>query len=78
MIATPQPPSMTLAEYLVWEPLQELRYEYIHGSVVAMTGGTIPHNDIALNFYRALYPQVRSKNLFEKFWDSLSSLNFRF
>lgn len=61
MIATPQPPNMTIAEYLEWEPLQELRYEYIHGTVIAMAGGTIPHNDIALNLYRALYPQVRSK-----------------
>lgn len=51
---------MTITEYLEWEPLQELRYEYIHGTVVAMTGGTIPHNDIALNLYRVLYPQVRS------------------
>ncbi len=61
MIATPQPPNMTIAEYLEWEPLQELRYEYVHGTVIAMTGGTIPHNDIALNLYRALYSQVRSK-----------------
>jgi Uma2 family endonuclease len=61
MIATPQPPNLTIAEYLAWEPLQEVRYEYIHGIAIAMTGGTIPHNDIALNLYRALYPQVRSR-----------------
>jgi Uma2 family endonuclease len=60
MIATPQPLAMSIAEYLEWEPLQELRYEYIHGTVIAMTGGSIPHNDIALNLYRALYPQVQS------------------
>ena len=59
MIATPQLPAMTIAEYLEWEPLQELRYEYIHGAVIAMTGGSIPHNDIALNHYRAFYPQVQ-------------------
>lgn len=61
MIATPQPPHMTIAEYLEWEPLQELRYEYAYGVAIAMTGGTIPHNDIALNLYRTIYPQVRSK-----------------
>jgi Uma2 family endonuclease len=61
MIATPQPPNMTIAEYLEWEPLQEFRYEYVHGNVIAISGGTIPHNDIALNLYRTLYPQVRSK-----------------
>lgn len=60
MIATLQPQPMTIAEYLEWEPLQELRYEYVNGAVIAMTGGTIPHNDIALNLYRALYPHVRS------------------
>lgn len=60
IIATPQPPSMTIAEYLEWEPLQELRYEYVHGTVIAITGGTIPHNDIALNLYRALYSHTQS------------------
>ncbi len=60
MIATPQLPTMTISEYLEWEPLQELRYEYVYGAVIAMTGGSIPHNDIALNLYRALYPPVQS------------------
>ena len=59
MTATCQLPAMTIAEYLEWEPLQELRYEYIHGAVIAKTGGSIPHNDIALNLYRAFYPQVQ-------------------
>lgn len=62
MIATPQqPPLMTPEEYLEWEPQQEIRYEYANGEVFAMTGGTIPHNDIALNFYRTLYPHLRSR-----------------
>lgn len=26
-----------------------------------MTGGTIPHNDIAPNLYRPLYPHLRSR-----------------
>lgn len=60
MIATPQPSSMTIAEYLEWEPLQEIRYEYVEGTIIAMTGGSIPHNDIALNLYRTLYPHVRA------------------
>ncbi len=62
MIAIPQEPQkMTIEEYLEWEPQQELRYEYVNGEVFAMTGGTIPHNDIALNFYRALYPHLRAR-----------------
>jgi Uma2 family endonuclease len=62
MQATSQPPqTMTLEAYLEWEPLQDWRYEYVHGEVFAMTGGTIPHNDIALNFYAALRSHIRSR-----------------
>ncbi|MGC1246934.1 MAG: Uma2 family endonuclease [Spirulinaceae cyanobacterium] len=56
-----QPPKMTIEEYLLWEPQQDMRYEYINGEIFGMTGGTIPHNDIALNFYRFLYPYTRSQ-----------------
>jgi Uma2 family endonuclease len=53
-------PNLTVEEYLAWEIQQDVRHEYLEGELVAMTGGTIPHNDIALNLYRALYPHVRS------------------
>jgi Uma2 family endonuclease len=59
MISSAPSPKMTAAEYLDWEPQQELRYEYIDGNIVAMTGGTIPHNDIAINLLTALLPHVR-------------------
>lgn len=62
MITNPQPKKMSIEQYLEWEPQQDYRYEYINGEVLAMTGGTIPHNDIALNFYRALYPHLRPRN----------------
>jgi Uma2 family endonuclease len=62
MVATPQPAKMTVDAYLAWEPCQELRYEYVNGDVLAMTGGTLPHNDIALNVYAALRPYLRVKN----------------
>lgn len=62
MIANPQEyQKMTAAEYLEWEAKQELRYEYIDGEILAMTGGTLPHNDIALNFYTALRPHLRQR-----------------
>ncbi len=55
MVASPhQPQKMTVEEYFTWELQQNIRYEYVHGEVFAMTGGTIPHNDIALNLYTAL------------------------
>ena len=56
-----QPQKMTIEEYLEWEPQQDVRYEYVNGEVFAMTGGTICHNDIALNLYTALRPHVRSR-----------------
>jgi Uma2 family endonuclease len=61
MIATPQPCQMSVEAYLDWEPQQEIRYEYINGEVYAMTGGTIPHNDIAINLLSAILPQIRDQ-----------------
>ncbi|MGB6295771.1 MAG: Uma2 family endonuclease [Rivularia sp. (in: cyanobacteria)] len=49
MVANPQFEYMSPQEYLEWEKTQELRYEYIDGEVFAMTGGTKPHNRIAIN-----------------------------
>jgi len=59
MIAISSSHRMTVEAYLEWEPLQELRYEFVDGEVLAMTGGTLPHNDIAINLLMALRPQVR-------------------
>ncbi len=56
-----QPLKMTVEEYLEWEPQQEIRHEFVNGELFAMTGGTIPHNDIALNLYTALRPHLRSR-----------------
>ena len=61
MIAVPSPQRMTVEAYLEWEPLQELRYEFVDGEVLAMTGGTLPHNDIAINLLTALRSHVRKK-----------------
>jgi Uma2 family endonuclease len=62
MIANPQDyQKMTPEEYLEWEAKQELRYEYIDGEILAMTGGTIPHTKIYLNLYRALYPHLSQR-----------------
>jgi Uma2 family endonuclease len=63
MVALPaqQPQRMTPQEFLTWEETQELRYEYINGEIVAMTGGTIPHNDLAVNLLLLLAPHVKSR-----------------
>ncbi|MEG3439647.1 Uma2 family endonuclease [Pannus brasiliensis CCIBt3594] len=51
---------MTVERYLEWEPRQEIRYEFVGGEVFAMTGGSLPHNDIAINLLVALRPPVRA------------------
>lgn len=52
---------MTVEAYLAWELRQELRYEFVNGTVYAMTGGTLPHNDIAINLLTALRTPVRNQ-----------------
>ncbi len=52
---------MTSQEYLEWEEQQPIKYEYINGLVFAMRGGTIPHNDIAINLTSALHTHLRGK-----------------
>ncbi len=61
MIAQRQPQLMTPQEYLAWEEQQSIKHEYIDGEVFAMTGGTIPHNDIAINLTSALKNHLRGK-----------------
>ncbi|MGF1516160.1 MAG: Uma2 family endonuclease [Elainellaceae cyanobacterium] len=61
MIANPQPQAMSVADYLAWEPQQDLRYEFVWGQVQAMTGGTIAHNLIALNLYSTIRSSVRTQ-----------------
>jgi Uma2 family endonuclease len=45
---------MTLAEFLLWEERQELRYEFDGFEPVAMTGGTIAHDQIIFDLRTAL------------------------
>lgn len=61
MIAIPSPQRMTVETYLEWEPRQELRYEFVDGEVFAMTGGSIAHNDIAVNLLTELRPHLREQ-----------------
>jgi Uma2 family endonuclease len=54
-----QPVSMTVGEYLEWEPRQSARHEYRHGRVYSMAGGTKVHGAIAFNAAVALGPRLR-------------------
>ena len=60
MIAAPEHfPRFTPAEYFAWEEQQQVRHEYIDGEVYAMSGGTINHSEIALNFGSLLKSHLR-------------------
>jgi Uma2 family endonuclease len=59
MIANPQARGFTPDEYLAWEREQPIRHEYIDAEVYAMTGGTLPHNDIAVNLTTILRTTLR-------------------
>jgi Uma2 family endonuclease len=52
-------PKLTPAEYLAWEEQQVLRHEYVNGEVLAMTGGTLNHSQIAGNFTTILNVHLR-------------------
>jgi Uma2 family endonuclease len=45
---------MSPAEYIEWESQQQIRHEYTNGEIFAMTGGSIAHNAVAGNVYRAI------------------------
>ena len=52
-------PRFTPEEYFAWEEQQLERHEYLDGEVYAMTGGTINHSDIAMNFGTILKNHLR-------------------
>ncbi|HEY0020931.1 MAG TPA: Uma2 family endonuclease [Longimicrobium sp.] len=51
----------TPEEYLALERNAEFRSEYIDGRIVAMTGGSIPHNYIGGNIYAGLLARFSSR-----------------
>ncbi|MEQ8995523.1 MAG: Uma2 family endonuclease [Coleofasciculus sp. B1-GNL1-01] len=61
MVAQLQNQRITPQEYLEWEEQQAIKYEYINGKVLAMTGGTLSHNSIAVNLTSALKNHLRGK-----------------
>src|SRR5690242_13810758 len=50
---------MSVPEFLVWEELQGLRYEFDGFAPVAMTGGTFAHEVIGRNVRTALDTRLR-------------------
>jgi Uma2 family endonuclease len=54
MVAHPEPATMTVEEYLALEQTSQVKHEYSHGHVYAMSGGTVAHDRIANNVRTAL------------------------
>ncbi len=53
--------SMTLEQFLRWEEKQELRYEFDGVRPVAMSGGTVAHDDISFNVRKTLDARLAGK-----------------
>jgi len=60
MVAAYDSPKLTPEEYFVWEEQQGCKHEYLNGEVYAMTGGTVNHGRIALNFSFLLKNHLRA------------------
>ncbi len=64
-IAIPQKPERFFAtpeEYLHYEALSSFKCEYYKGEVIAMAGGSIPHNTIVLQLLVALSIRLKGKS----------------
>ena len=61
MTAVKQPDFITVEDYLAGEETSEMKHEYLGGSVHAMAGATIRHNQISLSALVALYGQLKGK-----------------
>jgi Uma2 family endonuclease len=61
MVATHPQRHLTPQEYFEWEAQQSLRHEYFDGEVFAMTGGSLPHADIALNIATILRAHLQGQ-----------------
>lgn len=51
----------TFAEYLAIDDASDTRHEYVNGDVLAMSGGTLEHSQIAANVIGELGAQLRGR-----------------
>lgn len=62
MTAVRQPDFISVADYLAGEEINDTKHEYLGGTVHAMAGATIRHNNIALNCLASLHASLRGKS----------------
>lgn len=61
MTAVKQPDFVSVNDYLAGEEVSQTKHEYLGGTVHAMAGATIRHNDIAGNCFASLHASLRGK-----------------
>jgi Uma2 family endonuclease len=61
MIANLKHTHLSPEEYLAWEMEQDIKHEYENGKIIAMTGGTVAHSQVAANFSALLIPHLRGR-----------------
>lgn len=59
MVAHPKETTVTVEDYLALEETSEVKHEYVHGYVYAMSGGTINHDAIANAVRAEIYIHLR-------------------
>ena len=59
MIASPNQPYLTSAQYLQMEEQSNIKYEYVDGQILAMAGASDAHVTIAGNLFTLLRSHVR-------------------
>jgi Uma2 family endonuclease len=59
MSVTSRVPTMTREQFFDWADAQDARYEFDGFQPVAMTGGNLNHNQIALNIHASLRGRLR-------------------
>jgi Uma2 family endonuclease len=53
--------SCTFAEYIVIDEASTTKHEYVNGEVLAMSGGTLEHSQLAANVIQELGAQLRGR-----------------
>ena len=56
-MALPKVNTMTEQEYLAFERESDIKHEYLHGEVFAMTGASEKHNLLTINLITGINPQ---------------------
>lgn len=52
-------PTLTIDDYLAWEPTQTEKHDFVRGEVFAMTGGTLRHNRATMKSVMALEAHLK-------------------